>query len=50
MSAEKLLVWRIYCLIIIFGCGYVVFELGRSPWWFLLALIFCSGEFKTEKE
>lgn len=30
-------------LVILVGCGYAVFGLGRSPWWFLIAAAFMIG-------
>lgn len=28
---------------LIFGSAYVVFGLGRSPWWIVLAVVLCAG-------
>ena len=35
-----------YEALVIGGCGYVVFGLGRSGWWFLLALLMSAGAYK----
>lgn len=29
----------IWCLVVLLGCAYVVFVLGRSGWWFALGLV-----------
>lgn len=34
----------LYNLSILFGCGYIVFGLGFSGWWFALAVC-CLGSF-----
>lgn len=33
--------------VILLGTGYVVFILGKSGWWFLLAYILMVNSFKT---
>lgn len=33
----------IFVLTVIGGCGYVVFWLGHSGWWFLAAVLIASG-------
>lgn len=41
----------IWNFVLLIGCGYVVFGLGRSPWWFLLVLVFlCSSGKASEEE
>jgi len=35
--------YYIFCLIVLFGTGYVVFILNRSGWWFLLAIIIINA-------
>lgn len=39
MDYKTLLIYFIYCLIILGGCSYIVFGLGFSGWWFLLAIL-----------
>lgn len=39
MNNKTILIYYLYVLIIIFGCGYAVFYLDASGWWFLLALL-----------
>lgn len=38
-----------YETLVIGGCGYVVFALHRSPWWFVLATLFSAGAYSPEK-
>jgi hypothetical protein len=38
----------LYNLSILLGCGYVVFGLGYSGWWFLLAIC-CLASFKRDE-
>ena len=47
-----IITYYIYCLLIIFGCGYAVFVLNASGWWFMLALLLCdtSPEIKQNKD
>jgi hypothetical protein len=47
-----IIAYYIYCLLIIFGCGYAVFVLDASGWLFLLALLLCnaSPEIKQNKD
>ena len=47
-----IIAYYIYCLLIMFGCGYAVFVLDASGWYFLLAFLLCeaSPEFKTNGE
>jgi hypothetical protein len=46
-----IIAYYIYCLLVIFATGYVVFELNHSSWWFLLALVLCdSAPYQTKKE
>lgn len=42
------LIWN---LAVLFGTGYVVFGLGHSGWWFVLAVfLFTSGDSKGDNE
>jgi hypothetical protein len=48
-----IIAYYVYCLLIIFGCGYVVFKLDYSGWWFIVALLFSkisSPEIKENKK
>jgi hypothetical protein len=38
-----------YETLVIGGCGYVVFGLGHSGWWFLLAVLFSCGTYSPER-
>lgn len=42
--------WLLYIVIwdggIIAGCAYIVFGLGHSGWWFVLAVFLCTTSFK----
>ena len=38
-----IIAYYIYCLLIMLGCGYAVFVLDASGWWFLLALLLCNA-------
>jgi hypothetical protein len=38
-----IIAYYIYCLLILFGTGYVVFVLNASGWWFLLTLLLCNA-------
>ena len=40
--------YYLYKLIILGTCAYAVFWLDRSGWWFLLALLLCSGELSVK--
>ena len=37
MNNKTILIYYIYVLLVLGACGYVVFGLDRSGWWFLLA-------------
>jgi hypothetical protein len=50
MNNWTVLIYYIYCLLVIFATGYVVFELNHSGWWFLLALLLCNSAPETKKE
>ena len=50
MNNKTLLIYYIYVLIVLGACGYVVFGLGHSGWWFLLALIFIEISPKADKK
>ena len=50
MNEQRLLIYYIYVLIVLGACGYVVFGLGHSGWWFLLALIFIEISPKADKK
>jgi hypothetical protein len=39
-----------YNLAVLFGCGYVVFGLGHSGWWFALALICLASSKSSDDE
>lgn len=39
----------LYEALVIGGCAYVVFFLGYSGWWFLLALLFSAGAYKPNR-
>lgn len=43
----NILLLAIYNLTILAGCSYIVFGLGHSGWWFLLALA-CMGTSKKD--
>ena len=49
----KVLTYLIYTILyeclIIGGCGYVVFGLHQSGWWFVLAAIFSMSQYSPEK-
>lgn len=38
----------LYEALVIGGTGYVVFVLGCSGWWFLLAALFSAGAYRPE--
>lgn len=38
----------IYETIVLGGCGYSVFMLGASGWWFLLAVLMSGAAYKPE--
>lgn len=42
-STPKLALVFLYCISIIYGFGYVIFFRGFSPWWWILAAMFCPG-------
>ena len=45
-----LLVVLVWWTLVMVGTGYVVFVLGRSGWWFLLALIIaCAPSWHSEE-
>jgi len=50
MNNKTILVYYIYVLIVLGACGYVVFGLGHSGWWFLLALVLIEISPKTNKK
>ena len=39
----------LYETLIIGGCGYVVFGLGHSGWWFVLAVLFSGAAYTPKK-
>jgi hypothetical protein len=43
--------YYVYCLLLVFGTGYVVFWLNNSGWWFLVTMLLCniSPEIKENK-
>lgn len=42
-STSKLALIFFYCIAIIYGFGFVIFFHNASPWWWILAAIFCPG-------
>ena len=50
MNNKTLLIYYIYVLIVLSACGYVVFGLDRSGWWFLLALLLTNISPKASKK
>lgn len=50
MNNRTLLIYYIYVLTVLGACGYVVFGLNHSGWWFVLALIFIEISPKTDKK
>lgn len=42
-----LLCWR---MLVLGTCAYVVFWQGHSGWWFLLAILLCSGDISEKSK
>ncbi len=38
----------LYESLIIGGCGYIVFVLGYSGWWWVLAVLFSAGAYNPK--
>jgi hypothetical protein len=53
MKALIMITYMIYIIcyetLIVGGCGYVVFFLGHSGWWFVLAGIFSAAAYSPKK-
>lgn len=49
----KYLMYTIYIIVyeslVIGGCGYAVFILGHSGWWWMLAVLFSLGAYSPNK-
>lgn len=50
MNNKTILIYYIYVLLLIGACGYVVFGLGYSGWWFLLVALFTNISPTTNKD
>lgn len=37
----------LWCVLVFAACGYVVFGMGHSGWWFVVAFLTCSGSCKN---